>query len=163
MSTEVIKSVKRVFEVLEYFEEVCKPLSLVDIATHFRYPTSSAAAMLKSMMLLGYLNYDAKGRTYMPTLRLAELGAWAQAAFLHEDHLLAAIRDLSTRTGETVSVGMQSDIYAQYLHVAYPENEVLQFRVKAGTLRLLTSSGFGWLLLSPYDDSQVELLWRRVN
>ncbi len=162
MSPEVIKSVGRVFEILEYFEEVGRPLSLNELTTHFHYPTSSTAAMLKSMMLLGYLNYDAKGRTYMPTPRLAALGTWALDAFLHEDVLVAAISRLSVKTGETVSVAVQSDLYAQYLHVAYPD-EPLQFRIKPGTLRPVTVSGMGWMLLSAHDDSAIELLWRRSN
>ncbi len=162
MSTETIKSVRRVFEILEHFDEVARPLSLNEIAGHFGYPTSSTAAMLKSMMLLGYLNYDVKGRTYMPTPRLAELGGWARAAFLHQDLLISAIDRLSRRTGETVSVAAQSDIYAQYLHVAYPD-EPLQFRVAPGTLRPIISAGLGWILLSDHDDETIELLWRRCN
>ncbi|MCP5280822.1 MAG: helix-turn-helix domain-containing protein [Rhodoferax sp.] len=162
MPQDVIKSVGRVFEILEYFEEVGRPLSLNELSTHFRYPTSSTAAMLKSMMHLGYLNYDAKSRTYMPTPRLAELGAWALDAFLHEDELVAAINRLSQRTGETVAVAVQSDLYAQYLHVAYPD-EPLQFRIKPGALRSVTASGMGWMLLSAQEDSAIELLWRRSN
>lgn len=137
MADSTIKSVRRAFEVLEYFEEVAKPLSLKEVAARFGYPTSSTAAMLKSLMLLGYLNYDARSRTYIPTLRLAELGTWAKDALLHEELLRTTIARLSARTRETVSVGTQSDVYMQYLHVAYPD-EPLQFHVKPGTVRLLT-------------------------
>lgn len=162
MAEETIKSVRRVFEILEYFDEVAQPLSLNEVARHFRYPTSSTAAMLKSMMLLGYLNYDAVGRTYMPTPRLAGLGGWAEAAFLHQDLLLAAIERLKQRTGETVAVAAQSDFYVQYLHVSMSDEE-LQVRVSPGTLRPITGNALGWVLLSAHDDTTVELLWRRCN
>lgn len=162
MSEETIKSVRRAFEILEYFDEVAQPLSLNEVARHFRYPMSSTAAMLKSMMLLGYLNYDAAGRTYMPTPRLPGLGEWAKAAFLHQDVLLAGIERLKQRTGETVAVAAQSDFYVQYLHVSVSDEE-LQVRISPGTLRPITGSAMGWILLGAHNDETIELLWRRCN
>lgn len=76
----VIKTARRIFEVLEYFDEVQQPASLKDMSIHFGYPVSSASALLKSMVVMGYLDYDAYSRTYMPTMRIATLGNWVQGA-----------------------------------------------------------------------------------
>ena len=46
MSGEVIKTARRLFEILEYFDEVQRPLSLKEVALHFSYPVSSASAAL---------------------------------------------------------------------------------------------------------------------
>lgn len=162
MAEKTIKSVRRVFEILEYFDELAQPLSLHEIALHFRYPTSSTAAMLKSMMLLGYLNYSTADRTYIPTPRLGALGRWAHSAFLHQDFLIAAIERLKLRTGETAAIAVESDFYTQYLHVSFPD-EPLQHRVSPGTLRPISASALGWALLSAHDDDIISLLWRRCN
>ena len=62
MSGNVVKSAARVFEVLELFSELQRPLSVREIATRCRYPGSSAAALLTSMKVLGYLAYDERKR-----------------------------------------------------------------------------------------------------
>lgn len=69
--------------VLEYFDEIQQPISLKDIAAHFEYPVSSASALLKSMVVMGY-RYDGYSRTYMPTMRIATLGNWVQGALFGE-------------------------------------------------------------------------------
>jgi len=43
--------------------------------TKLGYPVSSGAAMLKSLVSLGYLEYDRKTQTYLPTMRIAVAGA----------------------------------------------------------------------------------------
>ncbi|HXC55894.1 MAG TPA: helix-turn-helix domain-containing protein [Rhizomicrobium sp.] len=52
-----IKSAVRVFEVLELFERERRPLTLKDICGAFGYAPSSGAALLKSLVALGYLDY----------------------------------------------------------------------------------------------------------
>ena len=52
MPSSVIKSARRVFEVLEYFDDVRRPASLHDIVSHFGYPLSSGYSLLKSIVAL---------------------------------------------------------------------------------------------------------------
>jgi IclR family KDG regulon transcriptional repressor len=162
VSDDTIKSVRRVFEIIEYFDEVQKPLSLADIAARFRYPTSSSAAMLKSMMLLGYLNYDPIARTYLPTTRLSDAGGWVKSALLNQETLVSAITSLAERTGEGATISAQCDIYMQYLYMVYSDSPQ-QYRLKPGTIRPVTASGAGWMLLSQCSDDTIENLWRRGN
>ena len=44
--------------------------------TRLGYPQSSTTVLLKSLIVLGYLNYDRKARTYVPSLKLASIGGW---------------------------------------------------------------------------------------
>ena len=64
MSGNVVKSAARVFEVLELFSALQRPLSVREISTRCGYPGSSAAALLTSMKALGYLAYDDATHTY---------------------------------------------------------------------------------------------------
>src|SRR5260370_15285009 len=98
MSDPVIKTARRIFEVLEYFDDVQQPISLKDISVHFKYPVSSASALLKSMVVMGYLDYDVYSRTYMPTMRIATLGTWVQTALFGESRIVALLKHLNEVT-----------------------------------------------------------------
>ncbi|MFC3711231.1 IclR family transcriptional regulator [Sphingoaurantiacus capsulatus] len=158
----VVKSAARAFDVLEYFEAVCEPLSLKQVADHFAWPVSSAAALLKSMVVKGYLDYDRFTRTYMPTMRLATLGHWVSDKLFEGDEVLAVMRELQDLTGETISLGAQSDLQAQHIHVL-PSRSALTVQLRPGTCRPLLRSGLGTLLLSARTDEIIDRLVRRVN
>src|SRR6516165_1716063 len=121
---EGVKSAVRAFEILEAFDVHRRPLSLKDITTHLGYPASSASALMKSLVDLGYLDYDRFNRTYMPTMRIAVLGRWAEEAAFGNAHFVAAMEDLHRETGEAVILAIQNDLYAQYVHIIH-SNEPL--------------------------------------
>lgn len=158
----VIKTARRIFEVLEYFDEVQNPVSLKDMSIHFDYPVSSASALLKSMVVMGYLDYDSYSRTYMPTMRIATLGNWVQGALFGEGRILALVKHMSEVTKETISIGTQSDLFAQYIHIV-PSQYAIRYHLKPGTVRPLARSGLGWLLLSARTDDTIDRLVRRIN
>ena len=80
MSAGVVKSARRVFEVLELFDRERRPLSLKEMCAALRLAPSSGAALLKSLVALGYLDYDRGTRSYFPTMRIAFLGQWVDEA-----------------------------------------------------------------------------------
>ena len=63
MRRDPIKSAARTLEVLELFHEQRAPLRLKYIFEKLSYPQSSTTSLLKSMVVLGYLNYDRPTRT----------------------------------------------------------------------------------------------------
>lgn len=162
MSDTAVKSAKRVFEVLELFERERRPLSLKAVLEALDYPASSGSALLKSLVTLGYLDYDRDRRSYFPTMRIAALGAWVHEALFEDGALASVMQHLREATGETVILGTQSDLTAQYVHVVR-SGEPLQFAVPPGTRRPLANSGMGWLLLSAKSDDEIERLRRRIN
>src|SRR5260221_13800450 len=117
MADNAIKSARRVFEILEYFDRERRPLSLKDIAGRLRYPPSSGSTLLKSMVALGYLEYDQLSRTYFPTMRIAALGGWVHAALFGDGAIERLLEHLHRATGETVVLAAQSGLYAQYVHL----------------------------------------------
>ncbi|RVT91725.1 transcriptional regulator [Rhodovarius crocodyli] len=161
MSTETIKTARRVFEVLEYFDAVERPLTLKEIAGKFGYPPSSGAAVLKSMVQLGYLDYDRYTRTYMPTMRVHGLGGWVKNS-MFGSNIMAFVDYVVANTGETVSVGTQSDLYLQYIHTV-PSPRAVGVNIRPGSIRPLARSGLGWLILSARSDEDIAELVRRIN
>jgi len=162
MSKVAIKTAKRLFEILEYFDVVQRPLSLKEVALRFDYPVSSASAVLKSMVVLGYADFDRYSRTYMPTMRIVQLGHWVQGALFGESGISALVNHINRETEETVSIATQSDLYMQYILVQ-PSPRTIQFSIRPGTIRPLARSGLGWMLLSARSDETIEKLVHRIN
>ena len=162
MAGPVVKSARRVFEIMEFFDRERRPLGLKTICARLGYPASSAAAILKSLMALGYLEYDRKTQTYLPTMRIAVMGRWVSDQLFSESKLLPLMEDLRQRTQETVIVGTQSDISAQYVHVLRTYHP-LSYAVEPGSLRPLGRSGVGLVLLSARSDAEIDALIYRSN
>lgn len=162
MAESAIKSARRVFEVLELFDRERRPLMLKEVLVALGYPASSGSALMKSLVTVGYLDYDRDRRAYFPTMRIAALGAWVHDALFPDGVLDAVMNQLRTSTGETVILAAQSDLAAQYIHVVRSADP-LQFVIPPGARRPLANSGMGWLLLSAKADAEIERLRRRIN
>jgi IclR family KDG regulon transcriptional repressor len=162
MDSAVVKSVGRVFEVLESFARVRTPQTATEIGQRLNYPTSSTAAILKSMVTLGYLTFDRPTRSYFPTVRLSLLANWIDTAILGSTELETLIEELRVATGETVIIAAQNDLSVQYL-LTRPGRFPVRFLAPAGMLRPLCRSGTGWALLSSKTDDAVTALVQRVN
>lgn len=162
MADGAVKSARRALEILEVFARHRRPLALKEVLDELGYPTSSGSALMKSLVALGYLDYDRERRTYFPTMRINVLGAWVPGVLFGDGPLLAELEALHRSTGHTIVLAVQSDLHAQYVHVL-PSPEPLQLRAPPGTLRPLARSGLGLVLLSAKNDAEVERLRRRIN
>lgn len=163
MPESPIKTSKRVFEIFEAFENVQRPMALKDFTQRFGYPPSSASAVLKSLVALGYLDYDRFSRTYMPTMRITSLGNWIQQAiFGQNEEVLRLMQQLSEAFGECITLSAQSDLYVQYVYLI-PSRLPIWYSVPIGTIRPLARSGSGWIMLGARTDAEIEELVRRIN
>ena len=162
MTDPAIKSAKRVFEILEHFDRERRPLALKEITAKFGYPPSSGSLLLKSLVTLGYLEYDQPSRTYFPTMRIAALGSWVQGSLFGEGEITRLMEHLHKKTKETVILATRSGLYAQYVHVVH-SGQPLHFGVPPGTRRPLANSGMGWLFLSTLGPKELDRVRRRIN
>ena len=158
----VVKSVGRVFEVLEAFNDSRQPMSAMQFAKRLNYPASSTIALLKSMAKLGYLSFDRGSRTYFPTIRLAIISEYLHSALVGEGRVMALIEELHAQTGETTILAIQNDLDVQYIH-SIPSIYPIMLNVRPGDLRPLCGSGAGWALLSRYTDAEIAQFVKRIN
>lgn len=162
MEQSVIKTAGRVFEVLEYLREVRRPVTVREISEKLAYPLSSAQVLLKSIATLGYLRYDASLRAYIASPRLASIGDWVMDSMFQGGRVLKALSEIAQNSGFTAILGVENDIYAQYVHV-FLGTRAVQFNVQPGTRRLLCMSGTGWALLAVSSDEHVARIIHRTN
>ena len=162
-SVSVIKSVTRVFEVLEMFERLKQPLTSSKVGRQLNYPASSSLALLKSMVELGYLSFDAFEKTYFPTVRLTILGQWIErAAHLGDSSLTTVMEALIRKTGESAALSCQTDLAMQFVHSMRGPQHVTHM-VDPGELAPLFQSSVGIAALTVRPDAEIKRLVERYN
>lgn len=159
----MIKSARRVFEVFEFFAERRRSASVADVVEALGYPQSSTSVLLKTLTKLRYLEYNRYARQYVPTLRVALLGSWIHDQVFSETSLAKLVDELHAATGATIILGMQNDIYVQYIHMVQASRSQLPWYIKRGSLRPLCRAAVGRVLLSQKTDVDVIYLLRRIN
>jgi DNA-binding IclR family transcriptional regulator len=158
----LVKSAARVLSLLEFFDEVKREASVAEVADRHGWPHSSTSVLMRSLVTLGYLHYDASSRTYMPSMRVALLGDWLKVTpFLHGE-LNNLLRHLNESTGETIVLAAQNGLHAQYVRVVQGTN-VVRMHLHIGSRRPMLNSGTGRMLLTAMDDAAIRKLIRRHN
>jgi DNA-binding IclR family transcriptional regulator len=158
----VVKSAGRVLEILEFFDEIRREATEAEIASKLAYPQSSTSALLKSLVQLGYLDYDVGTRTYLPSPRVALLGTWLDAGPVRDGSLIRLLEEIAQATGDTVILAARNGIYSQYIHVIQARSR-MRFLVPTGSRRLAVWSATGFALLGGTTDEEVRALTRRTN
>ena len=163
-----VKSAVRVFEILELFGEVKRPLRLTEITKRFGYPVSSASGLLKTMTSHGYLVFDAVARTYFPSPRLSHMMSWVPGIEFEQGVVMQAMRRLHGRTQEWTVLCAVKDIFVEFVEVLRSGHPI-QLWSPPGTKHALVKVGVGWLFLNQISDGldparspQVATLYRET-
>lgn len=166
MAREPVKSAVRALEVLKLFSEERRELNQKEIIGRLNYPQSSATFLLKSMVNTGFLSFDRNKRTYLPAPEVYRIGEWLEdlgyEQIFREGVLTALLAELRSKTGLTVSLTTQNDIYVQWHRIVGDDLPFTQ-RVHEGSSLPLIWSPYGCVLLSRESDSQIDRVIRLIN
>ena len=157
-----VKSAARVMAIFECFEDVKRPLTISELVRLMGVPQSSMSALMKSLLAQGFVDYDTRSRTYMPSVRVGLLGNWLMGGPQNQDNLLAMMQDLNAATGDTVILGVLNGVETQYIHVVNSYQR-LRFHLRPGMLRPMFQTAIGLVLASLRDDAEIGRMVRRVN
>lgn len=161
MSSQIVKSAGRILQILEFFDEVKRPASLMEIARALEFPQSSTSGLVHSLVVLGYLRFDAETRLYMPTARVTVLGSWIDES-ISGGRIPRLMAELGDVTGETIILAIPNGPYVRYIHVV-PATKPMRLYIRPGMTRPIAGSGLGNLLLSSYPDSEIPALVELAN
>jgi DNA-binding IclR family transcriptional regulator len=151
---DIVKSVARVFHVLELFDAKRVSLTATEIGRLLGYPPSSTIGLLKSMVKLGYLSFDCVDFTYLPTPRLPLVGKWV--AEMHAADMTDIMKRVHAVSGESVAVCVENDGQMQVLALSASEDLPTFSKVSAiGDCTPLFGSVVGLTALSMRPDNQV--------
>ena len=157
MVADNVKSVTRVFQVLECFEEERRPLTATTVARALSYPQSSTQAVLKTMVNVGYLTYDSRIRAYFPTPKVLLKTSWLRDS---NSILLDAMEDLRDMTGETVTLCSYRNTDMQIVQLVQGKHPISLTLQPGDRIDLFTST-VGHAFLADQTDELVERLIKR--
>ena len=162
MNNNIVKSVGRVISVLELFRNNQSPLTATEICKYLDYPKSSADALLKSLVSLGYLSLDSQTMQYFPSLRVTRLGDWLPGILFSSGQTLNMLEDLNGRTQETVSLAMPNVLSMQFITVI-PGTFPISLVVREGFNVPIFTTAIGVAQLATRSDEDIEILVKRAN
>jgi len=162
ISKEVIKSAERVFAVLELFRNQQSALTATEICKYLKYPKSSADALLKSLVTLGYLTMDPSTVRYFPSLRVAKLGDWLPNMLLGGGDTLNMLNELHNLTGETVTLSMPNELSMQFI-TAIAGTFPMSLSINEGLTVPIFATAVGIAHLATRSDQEIDKLVKRSN
>lgn len=160
--SSVVKSAGRALQILEYFDDTRRAANMMDISRALGYPESSTSILLRSLVTIGYLDYDRRKRTYRPTSRVRLLGSWVDAPLFQNDSVLRLMEELNAEVEDAVILASRNGLRAQYIHVVQART-ALRLHLTPGTMRPIARSTTGWVMLSRLSDIEIAKLVRRAN
>ncbi len=132
-----------------------------EIAAALGYPQSSTTVLLKTLITLGYLNFDRRERLYFPTVKVTSLAtgtARALRSAVSSRRCATSMRRPARRFRSTPRTISTCNMCRSCSPV-----HALRFHVDEGAMRLLTQSAVGWLLMSTMPDDKIDNVIRRAN
>tara|TARA_B110000977_G_C11064191_1_gene487146 strand:+ start:75 stop:821 length:747 start_codon:yes stop_codon:yes gene_type:complete len=162
MNKDVVKSVGRVFSVLELFKTHQKPMTATEVCNYLDYPKSSADALLKSLVSLGYLTLDINTTKYFVSLRVTKLGDWLPELFGASSDALQILDHIHKALGETVTLSMPNGMHMQLITVitgTFP----ISLSFQQGTKLPLFTTGIGIVQLATRSDEEIAKALKRAN
>ena len=158
----VVKSAGRALQILEFFDDTRRAANMMVISRALHYPESSTSILLRSLVTLGYLDYDRRKRTYRPTSRVRLLGSWIDPPLFQNDGVIQLMQSLNDETRDVVMLASRNGLCSQYIHVVQAQT-ALRLHLTPGTMRPIARSATGSVLLSTLSDLEIAKLVRRIN
>ena len=152
----VSRSVERVFQVMDLFGSLRRPLSASEVRESLNMPHSSAVSLLSRMVSLGYLDQNDHTKRFFPSLRLNHLCRSLPDSVTFGSLPAQLVDTVQSRTEETTSLSRLYDLFTLpvYVHAAScPRAHVV---TPGHTGGLATQSVVGQVLLSLKSDAELE-------
>lgn len=162
MEVPLVKSVVRVFDILELFSARQKPMSAIEISRALDLPVTSTHAILKSMRTLNYLDHDGQKRTFYPSHSLPALFEFVRFRIEEEGNLQEFLAKLNMQTQETISLSRRIDIDAAIIF-GLESIHPIGVRVREGYKWPLSETTTGACLLSVLKQDELDVIIDRMD
>lgn len=158
------KTARRVIEVLEYFDEEHREVTVMDIVRRYNRPQSSTSELLASLVDMGILYKDPSTRSYTLTPRAAILGSLSQPESIRDGRLGRVFDQLSAQTGLGIALVGMIGLNAQLFRWRGGAMRIGSTkRLQGGQQQSLHESAAGWLLMSTIAPERRDGTLRRLN
>lgn len=156
-----VKSAARALRVIEFFDEIRRAARANEIASRLGYPQSSTSNLLNSLVRLGYLDFDPKSKTYLPSIRIAVLATWRDTGCFRDGSMSAMLGRLSKATGLAACLSSRTGIFTRYLHIVQPFGPG-DVHITLVARRYSVQSATGIVLLARLDNREIRDILHRT-
>jgi DNA-binding IclR family transcriptional regulator len=156
----IVKSVSRVFEILELFDVSRAAMTAASISRELKYPPSTTIGLLKSMVELGYLSFDTINFTYIPTMRLLLTSNWVENLVSCDRSIFAIMNDIHEDCGETVMLCCENNGQMQALQAIPGGGQVCD--ASAGSYFSIFHNVIGHTALSRRSDYEIVQMAQKI-
>jgi IclR family acetate operon transcriptional repressor len=157
--TEGVKSVARVFDLLELIADAGGDVTLSELSTMAELPLPTIHRLLRTLVSLGYARQLAN-RRYALGPRLVRLGEVANRQF--GQLAKPQLKDLVSRLGETANLATIDGDQVIYVSQA-PSPHAMRMFTEVGRRSGLHNTGVGKAILSQFDDDAVRDIIARTG
>jgi len=157
--TEGVKSVARVFDLLELIADAGGDVTLSELSTMAELPLPTIHRLLRTLVSLGYARQLAN-RRYALGPRLVRLGEVANRQF--GQLAKPQLKDLVARLGETANLATIDGDQVIYVSQA-PSPHAMRMFTEVGRRSGLHNTGVGKAILSQFDDDAVRDIIARTG
>ena len=155
-----VKSAERTLALLELFSLYGRPMTIGEIRKELVLPRSSANELVSTLLHRGFVEYEPTTHAYVPSLRVAMLGAWLYD--FHGINLDTELDLLVKRYGVTAILAMRNGVHTQYVRIQWPDTPG-ELEVQSGQLRPITATSVGRAILSTLEPDALPPIIRRCN
>ena len=158
-ATDGVKSVARVFDLLELIADAGGDVTLSELSTSANLPLPTIHRLLRTLVSLGYARQLAN-RRYALGPKLVRLGEVANRKF--GQIAMPQLKDLVERLGETANLATIDGDRVIYVSQA-PSPHAMRMFTEVGRRSFLHSTGVGKAILAQLDDNAVREIIARTG
>jgi DNA-binding IclR family transcriptional regulator len=155
---QLLISVQRALEVLDFFSVEQSELSLADISKRMRLHKSSVHRILRTLEAAGYLQWDAGTRRYRLSLKLLDLANRVLGRYDLRATAGPFMEELAATTGEIVHLSILDGTEIVYLEKK-GTGQVLTVATKVGGRHPAYASAMGKVLLASLAPERIDELF----
>ncbi len=154
----VVKPVLKALDVLSYVADCRQGVSLVQVGRALQLPKTTAFRYLQTLMLSGYVAYDAQAARYHPGWRLGEHARRDNARQMLLERLGPLVRKLAKTVDETVNLAVREADKVVYIEQIEPTRPT-RMRARIGDADPLHTTALGKAILAhmPSDEQKAYL------
>lgn len=152
----MIKSIEKMFNILNLFSMDKTTLALSEIVKETGYPKSTVFRILNTMEKLNYINRNPDNHKYSLGFQFFRLGSIVQNELNFRQVALPIMKKISEKTNETVELNIIDDIYRVCIEKIDSTHNVRNF-VRIGERKPLHLGASGKVLLA-FTDSKETIL-----
>jgi DNA-binding IclR family transcriptional regulator len=154
--TDIVKSAARVLKVFEYFETTCRPSSAAELADTLNLPRSSTNELLKTLLEFGYLDFNARDKSYWPSFRTIGSSHRLAHTYFGGTRLLDVMAGLNETTGMSVMLTVENGRHMQFVTVM-PGRLVRTYPAEGSKVKIIGPACGGALLMTKKDPEILKL------